>query len=125
MRRKPNDFERVRKVGLSLPGLEDGHAWNGPCLKAHKKIAAIMASHTSAEPGSLVVVVGEDARDELVAEAPDTYYVTDYYAPWPTVLVRLATIDDGTLRDLLMMAIRYRTPKTRTKRRSTRSLPII
>jgi len=115
------DFSRVRKVGLKIPGLEEGKAWNGPCLKASKKIAACMATHRSAEPGTLVVVVGEDVRDELIEEDPEVYYIKDHYVPWPTVLVRLELIDDGVLRDLLMMAARYRSTDTtklvRTSRR--------
>ena len=108
------DFARVRKVGLTIPGLEEAKAWNGPCLKASKKIAACMATHRSAEPGTLVVVVGEDVRDELIEGDPDVYYVKDHYLPWPTVLVRLERIDDVVLRDLLLMAARYRsTPTTR------------
>ena len=83
------DFARVRKVGLTVAGLEEGKAWNGPCLKANKKIAACMATHKSAEPGTLVVVVGEDVRDELIEGDPEVYYVKDHYVPWPTVLVRL------------------------------------
>jgi hypothetical protein len=108
-----SDFERVRKAGLRIPGLEVSRAWNGPCLKADKKIAAIMAVHKSVEPGSLAAVVGEDVRDELIAEAPDIYYVTDHYLPWPVVLVRLGRVDDTTLRDLLIMAARYRTASAR------------
>ena len=114
------DFARVRKVGLKVPGLEEGKAWNGPCLKASKKIAACMATHKSAEPGTLVVVVGEDVRDELIEGDPDVYYVQDHYVPWPTVLVRLELIDDAALRDLLMMAARYRrddTARSATTRR--------
>ena len=103
-----NDFERVRRAGLRIPELEESRAWNGPCLKADRKIAAIMAVHKSAEPGSLAAVVGEDARDELIAEAPDIYYVTDHFLPWPVVLVRLAKVDEETLRGLLLMAARYR-----------------
>jgi hypothetical protein len=106
------DFARVRKVGLKVPGLEEGTAWNGPCLKASKKIAACMATHKSAEPGTLVVVVGEDVRDELIEGDPEVYYVKDHYVPWPTVLVRLELIDDVVLRDLLMMAARYRSTDT-------------
>src|SRR4029450_3360803 len=102
------DFARVRKVGLKIPGLEEGKAWNGPCLKASKKIAACMATHRPAERGTLGVAVGEDVRDELIEGDPDIYYVKDHYAPWPTVLVRLALIDDVVLRDLLMMAARSR-----------------
>jgi len=116
------DFARVRKVGLTVPGLEEGKAWNGPCLKASNKIAACMAMHKSAEPGTLVVAVGEDVRDELIEEDPSVYYIKDHYVPWPTVLVRLRLIDDVVLRDLLMMAARYRSADTakptRTRRRS-------
>src|SRR5262245_23289918 len=102
------DFARVRKVGLTIAGLEEGKAWNGACLKANKKIAACMATHSSAEPGTLVVVVGEDVRDELIEGDPRVYYIKDHYVPWPTVLVRLGLIDDVVLRDLLLMAARYR-----------------
>jgi hypothetical protein len=114
------DFARVRRVGLTVPGLEEGKAWNGPCLKANSKIAACMATHKSAEPGTLVVVVGEDVRDELIEGDPEVYYLRDHYTPWPTVLVRLALIDDGVLRDLLMMAARYRSADPGRRARSRR-----
>jgi hypothetical protein len=113
-------FARVLKVCLKIPGLEEGKAWNGPCLKANKKIAACMATHKSAEPGTLVVVVGEDVRDELIEGDPAVYYLKDHYEPWPTVLVRLELIDDVALRDLLMMAVRYRSADT-TRRPRTRA----
>jgi len=114
------DFARVRKVGLQIAGLEEGKAWSGPCLKANKKIAACMATHRSAEPGTLVVVVGEDVRDELIEGDPDVYYIKDHYVPWPTVLVRLELIDDVVLRDLLMMAARYRSADTAKRARTRR-----
>jgi len=44
----------------------------------------------------------------LIEGDPDVYYIKDHYVPWPTVLVRLELIDDVALRDLLMMAARYR-----------------
>jgi hypothetical protein len=112
------DFARVRKIGLTIQGLEEEKAWNGPCLKAHKKIAACMATHTSAEPGTLVVVVGEDVRDELIEGDPDVYYVKEHYIPWPTVLVRLNLIDDLMLRDLLLMAVRYRSAQSKKSART-------
>jgi hypothetical protein len=118
---KTSTFNRVRRIGLKIPGLEEGKAWDGPCLKANKKIAACMATNKSAEPGTLVVVVGEDVRDELIEENPDVYYIKDHYIPWPTVLVRLSKIDDVVLRDLLLMAVQYRavdTPQPRKARRS-------
>jgi hypothetical protein len=105
---KKTGFDRVLRLASGLPGLVPGKAWDGPCLKANNKIAACMATHKSAEPGTLVVVVGEDERDGLIEGDPATYYVKDHYLPWPTVLVRLARIDDVSLRDLLLMAVRFR-----------------
>lgn len=112
-------FERVLKIGLTIPGLEQAQGWGGRCLKANKKIAAVMAIHKSAEPGSLAVVVGEDVRDELIEAEPDVYYAPEHYLAWPTVLVRLSRIDDTVLRDLLIMAARYRASE-RPPRRASR-----
>jgi hypothetical protein len=48
---------------------------------------------------------------------PHTYYVTDYYRPYPVVLVRLSHLDQDALRDLLSVSWRMALEKTR---RSTR-----
>jgi hypothetical protein len=114
------DFDRVRNVARTIPGLEESRAWNGPCFKASGKIAAIMATNKAAEPGTLVVVVGDDVRDELIEGDPQVYYIKDHYIPFPTVLVRLAKIDDVVLRDLLMMAIRFRAADPPKRRRTSR-----
>ena len=118
---KTSAFDRVRRIGLKVPGMEEGKAWDGPCLKANKKIAACIASHKSVEPETLVVVVGEDVRDELIEGDPNVYYIRDHYLPWPTVLVRLSKIDDDVLRDLLLMAARYRAADTPKRRKVSRS----
>jgi hypothetical protein len=52
-----------------------------------------LAGHASAEPGSLVVRSRVEDRAWLLEDAPDTYYVTDYYERHPVVLVRLDRID--------------------------------
>ena len=41
---------------------------------------------------SLVVRVDFDDRAELLAAAPDVYYVTDHYLDYNTVLVRLSRV---------------------------------
>jgi hypothetical protein len=68
-------------------------------------------THRSAEPGSLVVKVDFGDRAQLLAEAPDVYYVTEHYAGYPTVLVRLSRVDEVVLRDLLGMAYKFVTRK--------------
>ena len=75
-----------------------------------------LATHPSAERGTLVVRVDFEERLGLLEDAPDTYYLTDYYRPHPVVLVRLSRIDRDALRDLLSMALRHTLKKARRKR---------
>jgi hypothetical protein len=98
-------FDAVRRIGLSLPDVEAATRYNGfPVLRARGCFLAGLASHPSAEPGTLVVKMSLEQRPFLLDEAPETYYVTDYYRPYPVVLVRLSRADSATLRDLLSMS---------------------
>jgi hypothetical protein len=47
-------FDTVRRIGLELPGVEDGTAYGNLALKAHGKLLACVPTHRSAEPGSIV-----------------------------------------------------------------------
>ena len=104
-------FDTVRKIGLTMPGVEEGTAYGSPALKVKGKLLACVPVHRSAEPGSLVVCVGFDDRAGLLAEAPDVYYVTDHYLNYESVLVRLSRITPSVLRDLLGMAYKFVTAK--------------
>lgn len=109
-------FDLVKAIGLSLPGVEAGTKYDGsPVLKAAGCFMAGLATHRSAEPGSLVVRVGLEERAWLLDEAPETYYVTDYYRPYPIVLVRLARVDRDALRDLLTVSHRLALAKSRRR----------
>ena len=77
-----------------------------------------LASHRSAEPGTLVVRCAVDERERLLEDAPDTYYVTDYYRPYPVVLVRLSHLNRDALRDLLSVSWHMAVAKARRPRRS-------
>src|SRR5690348_2883823 len=68
MAARRDDFEVVRKLGLELPGVEEGTMYGAPALKIRGKLLACMASHKSAEPGSLVVRMDFDDRDALIAD---------------------------------------------------------
>lgn len=101
------DFDAVRRIGCAFPGVEPGTSWGQPALKIGKKMFACIASHRSAEPGTLVVRTDFDRRDELLQEAPDIYYLTDHYVGYPAVLVRLGKIKPDALRGLLAGAIQF------------------
>jgi hypothetical protein len=118
MPKKTIDFEMVRKIGLALPGVEDSTAYGSPALKARGRLLACVPAHRSAEPGSLVVCVGFNDRADLLAGEPGTYYVTDHYIPYESVLVRLSRINPDALRDLLGMAYKFVTRKAPNRSRT-------
>jgi hypothetical protein len=110
-------FDMVRKIGLALPGVEESTAYGSPALKVRGKLLACIPAHRSAEPDSLVVCVDFNDRAELLAGAPDIYYVTDHYIPYESVLVRLSQINPDALRDLLEMAHKFVTQKAANRSR--------
>jgi hypothetical protein len=101
------NFDTVRKIGLALPSVEEGTAYGAPALKVRGKLMACVPTHRTAEPGSLAIRVGFDDRAELLAAAPDIYYVTDHYLGYTAVLVRLSHVTPDVLRDLLGMAHKF------------------
>ena len=113
----------MKSVGLSFPDVEAGTKYDGsPVLKAGACFMAGLATHPSAEPDSLVVRIDLDDRDYLLDDAPDTYYLTDYYRPYPVVLVRLAHVNRDALHDLLSVSHRLALAKSgRRKSLSRRS----
>jgi hypothetical protein len=112
MPRNKIDFDTARRIALGLSDVEESTAYGSPALKVRGKLLACIAIHKSAEPDSLAVRIGFDRRAELLAAAPDIYYLTDHYANYPVVLVRLSRIHRGALRDLLGMGWRFVTTKT-------------
>jgi hypothetical protein len=48
-----------------------------------------------------------DDRAELLAAAPDVYYVTDRYVDYNAIVVRLSRVNPDMLRDLLGMAYKF------------------
>jgi hypothetical protein len=105
-------FDIVRRVGLTLPDIESAIRYDGsPVLKAGGVFVAGLAKH--AEPATLVVRCEIDDRDRLIEDAPETYYVTDYYMPYPVVLARLPQLNRDALRDLLSVSRRMALAKCR------------
>ena len=111
MPRSTINFDIVRRIGLALPGVEASTAYGSPALKVRGKLLACVPVNRSAEPGSLMVRVGFEDRSELLAAAPDVYYVTDHYLNYTAVLVRLSRVTPDVLRDLLGMAHKFLTAR--------------
>ena len=92
-------------MGLTLPNVEAATKYDGsPVLKLGGCFMAGLALHPSAEPNTLVVRYDDEEREWLLADAPETYYLTDYYRKYPLVLVRLSRINRDALRDVLTVS---------------------
>jgi hypothetical protein len=102
---KNDAFSGVRVIGLSMADVEAVKRYDGATvLKAGGSFMAGIASHPSAEPNSLVVRSEFEQRDLLLEDAPETYYVTDYYRKYPLVLARIDQLTDDAIRDLLSVS---------------------
>ena len=107
-------FDDVKAVGLRLPDVEIEIKYDGsPVLKAGGSFMAGIATDESAEADTLVVRCEFEDRELFLEEAPETYYVTDYYERHPVVLVRLAELNDDALRDLLLVSHKMALRKNR------------
>ena len=113
---KTIDFNVVREIALALPGVEESSLHGAPSLKVSGRLLACPALHRSAEPNSLVVRIDFEKRAELIEGEPNVYYVTEHYQKYPAVLVRLRQVDQNSLKDLLQMAWRFVSSKTKARR---------
>ena len=117
--RKPtstDSFGAVKKVGLTLPGVEAVVRYDGsPALKAGGCFMAGLATHHSAEADSLVIRMDPADRQALLDDAPETYYVTEYYERHPVVLARLSQLNSDALHDLVWVSRRLTLAKARTR----------
>ena len=100
-------FATVEAIGRALPNVEVTTAWGKPALKVRGKMFVCMASHKSAEPNSLVVMMAFADRDALVEDDPATYYLKEHYLNYPCVVVRLTRVRLDALRDLVAGAHRF------------------
>ena len=98
-----------------MPDVEVTTAWGQPALKVRGKMFVCIASHKSAEPNTLVVMMDFADRDALVEDDPGTYYLKEHYLNYPCVLVRLSQVRADALRDLVTGAHRLVCAKVRRK----------
>ena len=120
-RRLADPFGSVAAIGRTLPEVELTTSWGKPALKVGGTMFVCIASHKSAEPDTLVVMMDIADRDLLVAEDPDTYYLKEHYVGYPCVLVRLRRVGADALRGLVIGAHRFVSQKKKKtpRRRAT------
>ena len=111
MKRSSVIYDTVRKVGLTLPNVEESTSYGTPALKVKGKL--FVRLHQDLD--KIVLAMPFDRREEMMAADPETYFITDHYREYPGILVSLARVRADALPDLLNLA--YRTALTAKKRR--------
>jgi hypothetical protein len=118
-----SSFTTVEAIGRTLEDVEVTTTWGQPTLKVRGKMFVCIASHKSAEPNTLVVMMDFADRDALVEEEPETYYLKEHYLNYPCVLVRLSRVHADALQDLVTGAYRFVSARLRRKPRGRSRLP--
>jgi hypothetical protein len=111
-------WETVWKVLEALPGTEQGLLHDNPAVRVRGKLVAYLPNNPRSRPTHapdheefLVVKCDLAERAALLAEDPETFFVTPHYQTYPGVIVRLATVRPDQLRELLTEAWRLVAPK--------------
>jgi hypothetical protein len=104
-RRRPLTFADVRDIALSMPEVTETTSWGMPTFKAGKTTFAVEPyPRADVVPNSLGVPMSFEQRAKLLASRPDVYYLTDHWANYPGVLLRLSSIGRAELREILSAA---------------------
>jgi len=115
-------FEGVRKIALSLDEVTEGTSYGTPAFFVRRALFA----RSRPDLDSLVVRVDFERREEMMAEDPETYYITDHYLNYEWVLARLERMTPDAMADLLRMAWKAAGARQATmspKRASTKRRP--
>jgi hypothetical protein len=105
-RKKSIDYETARRIASRLPGVEESTSYGTPACKVKGKL--FLRFHQDGE--SLVVRIDPAEREILMESDPETFYITDHYLNYPWILVRLASVREDQLSDLLTEAWRLVAP---------------
>ncbi len=107
-RKRPKaSLATVRRLALALPGVVEGISYGTPGFRVRNKFLARMWENGEV----LVVKCGHDERDFRMQANPKTFFTTDHYLGYPTVLVRLASVTQAELKEVLLQAWRINAPK--------------
>jgi hypothetical protein len=102
----------LRRIALSFPGAREEPHYGQPSYKIEKKFFIRLRG----EDASIVWIVESiDERDALIEMDPKTYFITDHYKNYPSVLVRIARLNETMLRKMLERRWRAIAPKTMQK----------
>ena len=99
---------QLKKIALSFPGAVAASSYGKPSYLIVKKFFTRWRD----EEDSIVLIVDSiDERDMLLEADPRTFFITDHYRNYPSVLAYASKIDAKTLRGMLERRWRKIAPK--------------
>jgi len=101
----------VFEAGIKLPDVKESPYYGARALKLKGQMVACTPLNKSAEVNSVVVAMSFERRAALLKKSPSVYYLTDHYAPHPTMLIRLSKISRAELERTLRMAWEFAATK--------------
>jgi len=94
---KALNWDNVREIALSFPGVVEGTSYATTAFKVNGKLIARF--HQDGE--SLAIKVEYATREVLIGANPKTFYITDHYRCWPWMLIRISNVRPEELRQML------------------------
>ncbi len=99
---------QLKKIALSFPEASEKSSYGKPAFAVGKKFF----TRLRAEDNSIVFIVDDmHTRDMMLELDPRTYFITDHYRDYPSVLVRMERITEDELRAMLERRWRKIAPK--------------
>lgn len=99
----------VRQHMMTLPGVTEGISHGTPAFYVNKKLLARLWENGE------VLVVRTDEREKWIQTEPETYFITDHYRNYPTMLISLDRVQPDNLKQLLTDAWLSRATQTQIK----------
>ena len=96
------NYDIVRRIALTFPNVKESTSYATPALKVKGKLFVRLKEDNE----TIVLRMEFDQREAMMAEDPETYFITDHYREYPCVLARLDKLESESLRDLLQAAYR-------------------
>jgi len=99
---------QLRRIALSFPEAHEKPSYGKPSYFVAKKFFTRLRD----EDDSIVWIVDLiDERDNMIELDPKTYFITEHYRDYPSVLVRCARINETMLKKMLERRWRKIAPK--------------
>src|SRR5262245_15355722 len=86
-------FETVRRLALTLPGVEEGTSYGTPSFRVRGRFFARLRE----DGATLAVRCDFDEREARMTARPKAFFITEHYKDHPAVCVRLSAV---TVKDL-------------------------